>query len=62
MKILLDEVTGLVEWPLQSAASLISQFLKVPQEALISAMQDHQRYFPVVDADGKFAAVFYCDK
>lgn len=46
---LLDEVTGLVEWPVAMCGSFDKTFLSVPQEALISAMQDHQRYFPVVD-------------
>jgi glycyl-tRNA synthetase beta chain len=46
---LLDEVTGLVEWPVALCGSFDAAFLSVPQEALISAMQDHQRYFPIVD-------------
>lgn len=46
---LLDEVTSLVEWPQPICGSFDKSFLEVPQEALISAMQDHQRYFPVVD-------------
>ncbi len=46
---LLDEVTGLVEWPVAMCGSFDKTFLEVPQEVLISAMQDHQRYFPVKD-------------
>lgn len=46
---LLDEVTGLVEWPIALCGSFDKAFLSVPHEALISAMQDHQRYFPVYD-------------
>lgn len=46
---LLDEVTGLVEWPVALCGSFDKSFLAVPEEALISAMQDHQRYFPIVD-------------
>jgi glycyl-tRNA synthetase beta chain len=46
---LLDEVTGLVEWPVAMCGSFDETFLNVPKEALISAMQDHQRYFPIVD-------------
>lgn len=46
---LLDEVTGLVEWPVALCGSFDASFLSVPPEALISAMQDHQRYFPIVD-------------
>lgn len=44
---LLDEVTGLVEWPVPLLGNFDEKFLAVPQEVLISAMQDHQRYFPV---------------
>lgn len=55
---LLDEVTGLVEWPVAIGGSFDEEFLKIPQEALISAMQDHQRYFPVVDLSGKLLPHF----
>lgn len=49
---LLDEVTALVEFPNAMIGSFESHFLDVPQEALIIAMEDHQRYFPIVDNDG----------
>ncbi len=49
---LLDEVTALVEWPVALAGSFDQHFLEVPPEALISAMQSHQKYFPVVDSHG----------
>lgn len=55
---LLDEVTGLVEWPIAVCGSFDKNFLSVPPEALISAMQDHQRYFPIVDADKKLLPNF----
>lgn len=55
---LLDEVTGLVEWPHAIAGKFDPRFLEVPQEALISAMQVHQRYFPVLDNNGKLRAEF----
>ncbi|ALP52092.1 hypothetical protein Tel_02455 [Candidatus Tenderia electrophaga] len=48
---LLDEVTGMVEWPVAVAGSFDRRFLDVPAEALISAMKGHQKYFHVVDAD-----------
>ncbi|TAK73720.1 MAG: glycine--tRNA ligase subunit beta [Gammaproteobacteria bacterium] len=47
---LLDEVTGLVEWPTALYGSFDEKFLQLPQEVLISAMRDHQRYFPVKNA------------
>lgn len=55
---LLDEVTALVEWPIAMAGKFDKGYLQVPQEALISAMQDHQKYFPVVDAAGKMTSSF----
>ncbi|THB75292.1 MAG: glycine--tRNA ligase subunit beta, partial [Gammaproteobacteria bacterium] len=55
---LLDEVTALVEWPIPVAGDFEESFLEVPQEALISSMQDHQKYFPVVDKDGKLLPHF----
>jgi glycyl-tRNA synthetase beta chain len=55
---LLDEVTGLVEWPNPIYGSFDRKFLNVPQEALISAMQDHQRYFPIVDDSNTLLANF----
>ncbi|MEY4516670.1 MAG: hypothetical protein RL180_1016 [Pseudomonadota bacterium] len=53
-----DEVTGLVEWPVALRASFEARFLHVPQEALISTMQDNQKYFCLVDADGKLQPYF----
>jgi len=49
---LLDEVTGLIEWPVALAGSFDESFLEVPAEALISSMKEHQKYFHVVDKDG----------
>lgn len=46
---LLDEITGLVEWPVALCGQFDKVFLNLPEEVLISSMQDHQRYFPVVD-------------
>jgi glycyl-tRNA synthetase beta chain len=55
---LLDEVTALVEWPVAISGSYDARFLEVPAEALISSMQDHQKYFPVVDEQGKLLPHF----
>ncbi len=49
---LLDEVTALVEWPVPLAGRFEERFLSLPREVLISTLEDHQRYFPVEDADG----------
>ena len=48
---LLQEVNGLVEWPVAVSGDFDKEFLEVPAESLISSMQDHQKYFPVVDAN-----------
>ena len=64
-KDLLDEVTALVEWPVAISGSFDENFLRLPREALIASMQDHQKYFPVEDADGdlinKFVTVANVD-
>ncbi|MEJ2528628.1 MAG: glycine--tRNA ligase subunit beta [Gammaproteobacteria bacterium] len=49
---LLSEVTALNEWPVPVMGSFDQSFLEVPAEALIQAMQGHQKYFPVVAEDG----------
>lgn len=50
---LFDEVTGLVEWPVVLEAGFEAEFLNVPQECLILTMQQNQKYFPLLDGDGK---------
>ncbi|RMA82136.1 glycine--tRNA ligase subunit beta [Umboniibacter marinipuniceus] len=55
---LLDEVTGLVEWPVPMAGSFEAKFLEVPAEALISSMREHQKYFHVVDDAGALLPLF----
>lgn len=55
---LLDEVTALVEWPVPLLGHFDEQYLQLPQEVPIAAMQDHQRYFPVRDAQGKLRNEF----
>ena len=55
---LLDEVTALVEWPVAITGSFDRRFLEVPAEALVSSMQDHQKYFPVKDDAGKLLPHF----
>jgi len=50
---LLDEVTSLVEWPVALTGKFEERFLAVPSEALIASMKEHQKYFHVVDTNGK---------
>ncbi|GFM67177.1 glycine--tRNA ligase beta subunit [Pseudomonas cichorii] len=55
---LLDEVAGLVEWPVPLVCSFEERFLEVPQEALITTMQDNQKYFCLLDSEGKLLPRF----
>lgn len=55
---LLDEVTGLVEYPTAVLGSFDQDFLQVPQECLVSSMRDHQKYFHVVDDEGNLLPNF----
>ena len=48
-----DEVTALVELPVVLEAGFEAHFLNVPQECLILTMQQNQKYFPLLDANGK---------
>ena len=55
---ILQEVTALVEWPVALGGRFDSNFLEVPEEALISSMGEHQKYFHLVDAKGKLCPFF----
>ena len=56
---LLDEVTGLVEWPTALRGSFDEAFLEVPSQALISAMKTHQKYFHLTrESDGALLPAF----
>lgn len=55
---LLEEVTSLVEWPVVLVGSFEESFLQVPPEPLISTMKDNQKYFPLLDQNGKLQNKF----
>lgn len=55
---LLNEVNCLVEWPSPVLCSFEKEFLAVPQEALITTMESNQKFFPVLDANGKLSEQF----
>ncbi len=55
---LLDEVNCLVEWPKAIVCSFEREFLRVPQEALVLTMETNQKFFPVLDAEGKLSEKF----
>ena len=55
---LLDEVCALVEYPKAFSGSFDKKFLDVPQEAIISAMKSHQKYFHLIDKKGNLLPLF----
>lgn len=55
---LVDEVTSIVEWPEALLANFEQEFLEVPPEALIAAMQSHQKCFALRDKKGKLLPHF----
>lgn len=57
-KDLLAEVTNLVEYPYPIVGTFSEEFLEVPQEVLIISMQTHQRYFPILNKQGKLLPKF----
>jgi glycyl-tRNA synthetase beta chain len=55
---LLDEVTGLVEWPVVLTGRIDDAFMSVPAEALTTSMRTHQKYFALETSDGVMAPNF----
>lgn len=55
---LLNEVANLVEYPYPIVGTFNKEFLEVPQEVLIISMEVHQRYFPILDKNGKLLPKF----
>jgi glycyl-tRNA synthetase beta chain len=55
---LLDEVTGLVEWPVVLMGKIDQQFMSVPPEVLTTSMRTHQKYFALLDKQGNLAPRF----
>ena len=55
---LLEEINYLVEWPTALCGGFEASYLALPDAAIITPMKDHQRYFPLVDQDGKLLPMF----
>lgn len=55
---LLDEVTGLVEWPVVLIGGIDAEFMDLPPEVLTTAMRSHQKYFTLLNEDGSMAPRF----
>jgi len=54
----LDEVTHLVEAPTALCGAFDPDYLRLPEEVLVSVMKKHQRYFPVYDREGRLLPYF----
>ena len=55
---LLDEVTGLVEWPVVLMGRIDQAFMDIPPEVLTTTMRTNQKYFSLLDKDGTLAPRF----
>ncbi len=55
---LLEEVSGLVEWPQALIGRIDDQFMEVPKEVLITSMRSHQKYFSLLTPEGGLADRF----
>jgi len=55
---LLEEVTGLVEWPVVLMGKIDERFMALPPEVLSTSMRSHQKYFSLIQPDGALAARF----
>jgi len=55
---LLDEVAGLVEWPVVRLGAIDAAFMELPAELLTTVMRHHQKYFALTDAKGRLAPKF----
>jgi glycyl-tRNA synthetase beta chain len=55
---LVEEVTGLVEFPVAMAGAIDADFTALPQEVLVTAMRTHQKYFSCLQIDGTLAPRF----
>ncbi|MFN0041739.1 MAG: glycine--tRNA ligase subunit beta, partial [Alphaproteobacteria bacterium] len=57
-KALLDEVTGLVEWPVVLMGSIDGRYMALPPEVLTASMRAHQKYFSLLAVNGALAPNF----
>jgi len=55
---LFDEVAALVEWPVPVLGEFDPKFLALPREVVVATFTNHQRYFPIENADGELMPAF----
>jgi glycyl-tRNA synthetase beta chain len=54
----IDEVVFLVEWPSLIVGAIQDKHMRLPPKVLVTAMQSHQRYFPLEESDGRLHPAF----
>ncbi len=55
---LIDEIVGLVEYPICLLGKIDNEFMEVPKEVLIATMKTHQKYFALLSNNNSFAPFF----
>jgi glycyl-tRNA synthetase beta chain len=55
---LLDEVVNLNEWPVPLLCAIPSEFMRLPDAVIISTIESHQKFFPILDHQGKLLPAF----
>ena len=55
---LLDEIAGLVEWPVPLIGRIDDEFMAVPEEVLVTSTRSHQKYLTLLNLDGSLAPRF----
>ncbi len=55
---LLDEVMNLTEWPSAISCAIPDEYMRLPDAVIVTTIETHQRFFPVVDGDGKLLPAF----
>lgn len=55
---LIEEIVGLIEWPVMLKGAFEKEFLEVPQECLIKTMKKDQKYIPILDKEGHLTHEF----
>lgn len=55
---LVDEVANLTEWPVPLLCQIPAEFMRLPDAVIISTIESHQKFFPILDAAGKLLPAF----
>ena len=55
---LVDEITGLVEWPVALTGGFEEAYLKLPEAVIVASLQEHLRFFPIRGKSGKLLPAF----